>query len=643
MRKLIASLVIGLGLVMTLMVLVTPSVGQQPDPLLNRARQVSLQGTIADLPTGTVTSTWMITDRIGNPWALTVTEDTKLLPPGVTPEVEDSVHVLGSQGPDGEPTLLAKHVVIEKRSQRGTRPSEFHGAIEKLPESTVYSGTWVVAGITFTVDAKTMIHPPMRTPTEGMQANVIAFEQLEGTLWAKNIVLQEPDNVQDEVKIAGMIKELPNSTDFVGLWIVDGFTVTVTDTTEIEGSPAVSLTAKVEGIPQGPSSLLATKIEIKGPGQEKVEFEGTIKSLTDTRPSQWAIYTEDLSPTGVISVWVYSTTHIIDKKAPLGVGSKVEVKAVRQEDGSLAALRIKVEDGDFGGSKWVEYEGTVLSADIEAGKLIITDSEPITFQLYSETKIVPPWADLAAGTEVKVKALERSDGSLLAFLIKVERQEPVFVEFQGAVVMTDSIPGEWVIETVSPTDRVTIEIVTRTMVLPPRATLALSSSVKVRALEKENGYEAVWIKIEMPDHEELEFEGTVVTNGGKPGDWVIEAFSPTREITVAVAQSTLLIPSATSLTAGSKVEVKAVGLEGGKLRALWIKLEEEHGDDEEERIDAFSIETSVDPTAPLELDSTGDEQPARDADSALLNDVSARATSSWMLRYQGLRLGGPIQ
>ena len=647
MRKLIASLVIGLGLVAAFMVFVSPSMGQQPDPLPNRTRNVSLQGTVADMPSGTLTGTWMmtITDHGGNLWTITVTEETKLLPPGVTPEKEDSVHVLGSQG-DGERTLLAKHVVTEKRSRRGARPFEFHGAIEDLPEPTdgIYSGTWVVAGVTFTVDAKTMIHPPTRTPTEGMQANVIAFEQPNGSLWAKNIALHGPDDEdQDEVEIEGVIKKLPSSDDFVGLWIVDGFTVTVTDTTDIEGSPAISLTAKVEGIRQGPNSLLATKIEIEEPEEEKLEFEGVVDSFTDTRPSLWTIYTEDLSPTGVISVWVYSTTHIIDEEGILEVGSKVEVKALTQEDGSLAALRIKVEDEDFGGSKWVRYEGIVSSVDHENEVVIeTTDSGLITFELSSETKVVPPWADLAPGAEVEVKALERSDGSLLAFLIRVKRQEPIFVEFEGTVVTTDAIPGEWVIETVSPTERVTVVINSTRIVIPPRATLELSSSVKVRALDKGDSLVAVWVKVEMPDEDELEFEGTIVDNNeGEPGNWVIETLNLTERITIAVTGSTLLEPSALSLTVGSLVEVKAVAMEGGTPRALWIKLEEDD-DDEEEPIEAPFLQTAAS-SAPLASESTDDKEAAVEGNSVGVVDASVRAASNWMLQYRGLRLGGPIE
>jgi hypothetical protein len=366
-----------------------------------------------------------------------------------------------------------------------------------------------------------------------------------------------------------MIKQLPTSTGFVGLWIVDAFSVTVTDTTEIEGSPAISLTAKVEGIPQGPNSLLATKIEIEEQEEEELEFEGVIESFTDTRPSRWTICTEDLSPTGVISVWVYSTTHIIDEEGTLDVGSKVEVKALTQGDGSLAALRIKVEDEDFGGAKWVRYEGIVSSVDPEAGELIIdTDSGPITFELSSETKVVPPWADLATGAEVKVKALERSDGSLLAFLIRVKRQEPVFVEFEGTVVATDAIPGEWVIETVSPTDRVTVVINSTRIVIPPRATLELSSSVEVRALDKGDSLVAVWVKVEMPDEEELE---------------------------------------------------------------------------EEEVVEAGTLQASAEATAPLASESTDDEKAAVEGNSVGVIDTSVRAASRWMLQYRGLRLGGPIE
>jgi len=457
MNKLIGSTVAGIALVVALMLFVSPSLGvgpapegrtadppptskvapakievqNRPDPLPRRARHVSLEGTIADLPTPTITGTWTITDGGGAAWAIPVTEETKIQPPHATPAEGDGVLVLGTQPEEAQNTLLATHIVIQERHENRALPVEFHGVIQELPVPTDtngsnYWGTWVVADVTFTVDAKTMIHPPMRTPTEGMQANVVAFEQPDGSLWAKNIALRGPDEADDEVEIEGPIESLPD-LPYIGTWVVEGLSVTVTDTTDLKGAtPAVSLTARVKGQEQSDGSILAREILVKGPDQKVIEFEGIVHVFSDTRPSEWQIKTDAFSDTDLASVWVMTYTHINEEKGPVDEGVLVEVKALEQPDGSFVALLIKVQDGDGDTEPWVELEGTVvLTGDIPGVWSIASDAytEPISMEITTDTIVIPRLASLTIDASVEVKAYELEGGTFRAFWIRVKKPE----------------------------------------------------------------------------------------------------------------------------------------------------------------------------------------------------------------------------
>jgi len=605
MRKLIGSVVIGLALVAGLMVFVAPSlafrplvegqVGDRPpveqpsrttvgppeqlESLPRRARNVSLSGIIAELP-DPLTGTWAVTDQLGSRWTITVTAQTKIVPPGVTPSVGDPVHVVGSRPDDDALALQARQIVVRERTQVRARPHEFHGVIEYLPTVTptedisAYFGIWVVSGCTVTVNAETMIHPDKRTPEIGMRANVIAFEQEGGTLWAKNIALHRPDEAEDKVEIEGTIKYLSNPEyPYSGTWIVDRFTVTITDATEFKGAtPALSLTAKVEGQEQSDGSILAHEITVQGPEHEMVEFEGTLRVFSDTRPSEWIIDTDAFGSMEAVSVTVTDRTHVHEHGGTLAVGVWVEVKALRQEDGDLIAVLIKVEDGP---------------------------------------------------------------------------KAPPFIQLKGTVVVTDAVLGDWVIETVSPTERITVHISSQTQIVPPWAELSLGASVEVKAIQKEDGLHALWIKVETaePESEELEFVGTIAQTGTVPGDWVInnETVTPTTPTTVHVTNSTVLEPDVMSLTVGALVEVKAKQQNGGTLQALWIKLEEDEDEDGGAAL-ATTVTSASDEPAPQQQVAVLDKGEAgMETEPPVLQAENQPERRGWLIRRYDRRLGGPIE
>lgn len=439
MRKIIVSTVAATVLVLALMVFVETSMAFRPDvirPVADQlpiqlgdepapplpGRNVSLRGTIASLPADeSYAGTWDIEIESGDVISVEVTDETVILPPGVTPEVEDSVHVLArAEGEEGEETLAALKITVEKAQSRWGRPHPFRGEIEVLPADYM-SGTWQVSGISVTVDAKTMIHPPDRTPELGMMANVVAFEQSDGTLWAMNISLQTPEEAEAEVEFEGPIDDLPEDPDFLGTWVVDGISVTVTADTELEGAePAVGLIAEVEGYEED-GSIIATKIKVEEPEYEEMEFEATLVS-TDVLPSEWVFDTEPMSETGEISVTVTSSTTINTDKGPLEIGCWVEVEALKLLDGTLVAIRIKVED-DPDADNEVEFTAPIAELPSSGPEGFIGQwvfaTEPI-----STTVVVTPntevEGDPEVGLEAEVKGFLQGDGFVHAESIKIE-------------------------------------------------------------------------------------------------------------------------------------------------------------------------------------------------------------------------------
>lgn len=449
MRRILGSIAAALVLIVALMVFVDTSAAFKPDvvkpgieepPVFERdvkapirpvegpepplpGRNVSFRGTIEDLPAeDPYTGTWDIELESGELISVEVTEQTRILPPGVTPEVNDSVHVLardeGSQ--DGE-DLVALKITVEKAQSRWGRPQHFRGQIEVLP-ADYRSGTWQVSGYSVTVDAETKIHPPDRVPTVGMVANVVAFEQSEETLWAMNIVLQTPEEMESEVEFEGPIEKLPSTEGFTGTWVVDSISVTVTADTELKGAdPAVDRTAEVKGYEED-GAVIATWIKVEEPEYEEVEFEGALVTFTDTFPSVWVIDTDPTTATEEVSVTVEIST-TIPPIEDLEVGTWVEVKALEQEGGMLLAIRIKVEDEPVGWEQ-VEFEGTITD---------LPDSEPNYFGRWTITNTVPmtvvvtPHTDVEGEPEIGAtaegKGFVQGDGYIHAESIKIEKAE----------------------------------------------------------------------------------------------------------------------------------------------------------------------------------------------------------------------------
>jgi hypothetical protein len=389
-------------------------------------KNVNLKGTIDQLPTGMFTGTWWIKVEPDEVISVEVTERTKIVPPHIEPEEGDGVHVLARrEGYGNDETLVARHIVIKKAEKRHVRPTHIHGEIEQLPTPTgTITGTWVVNGISVTVDSQTKIRPKDRTPEEGMWANVLAFEQEDGMLLAHKVILRSREEAESEVEFEGPIEELPEDDSFLGTWIVDGISVIVTETTQLRGvTPTVGLNAEVEGELQEDKSVLASRIKVEGPEHRKVEFEGRVVA-TDSIPGVWVIETQTLSGTEEISVTVTISTCINESKGRFEMGAWVEVKALEQPDGTLVAIHIKVEDGHPPEDREIEFEGIIEVLPPSAPHsycghwtiVTLTDAVSITVIVTGNTDID---GEPEIGANVEVEGFLQGNGAVRARSIEV--------------------------------------------------------------------------------------------------------------------------------------------------------------------------------------------------------------------------------
>ena len=193
----------------------------------------------------------------------------------------------------------------------------------------------------------------------------------------------------EELKFEGIIKDLPDHP-WIGIWLIDDQEVEVDADTVIKGTPEVDLIAEVEALVRPDESLLAIEIEVEE-AEAEIEFEGTITSL---EPLVIAGYTVILDGA--------------DIEGELAMGRNAEVEGLLQDEDTVLALKIKVEEGETE----IEFEGTITSLEplVIAGYTVILDGADIE-------------GELAMGRNAEVEGLLQDEDTVLALKIKVEEAE----------------------------------------------------------------------------------------------------------------------------------------------------------------------------------------------------------------------------
>lgn len=303
-----------------------------------------------------------------------------------------------------------------------------------------------------------------------------------------------------------------------------------------------------------------------GSGKNEVEFTGRIDMLpAGGSMGNWQI--------GGRAVVVSASTEVRADKGPLAVGSLAEVRGTAQTDGSVAATRVRIEDGPVAQPSTNPAPGTnpTPQPQVEGLKGLVekmpaggalgdwTISGRIV-RVTADTKLEQNAGTLGVGALVEVKGTTASDGALLATKIEVTAgagnppSNPAApAEVTGVVqfLPADLHNGDWIVS------GNTIRVTAATMISTSRGLPAVGSTVEVHgSLASQGVILASTIEVKAASNPVSPMTLTTVlgvvrsrpTQSGE-GEWRIN------DRTVHVDNSTLLDSSDGSLGVGAVVQV----------------------------------------------------------------------------------------
>ena len=402
-------------------------------------------------------------------------------------QVGDFVEVEADILPNG--TFLASEIEVENDNHFDE--FEVEGYIDSLGMDLVYVG-----GQEFSVTSQTIIrgehgtHLTFADLSIGMFVEVKALIMSDGSFWTKRIKIED-ENDHDF--------EFTGTIDSVGLntILVNGFTVVADSNTIIMGEDhqiltfsdlVVGLRVEVKARMLNDGSLLATRIKVEDDFENEIEITGSI----DT------VYSSIIVVAG-FEFWTDSNTVVLNHHrnpvmlSDLSQGMIVEVKGFLQNDGSIYASRIKIEDF------WrhdIEFEGVIDSIGMNwltvAGNRVNVDSNTVVLD---NNRIPISFNDLSVGLRVEVKALLQNDGSLLAVRIKIENnganEIELHVYIDSIAVSSMYISGmEFFVDAQT-------QVFNQANMLISFSDLQLDMFIEIKAvLQSDGSYLAVKIKIE---------------------------------------------------------------------------------------------------------------------------------------------------
>ncbi len=289
-----------------------------------------------------------------------------------------------------------------------------------------------------------------------------------------------------EVEFSGNIDSITGTLPNLTL-MINGNTVKTDSQTEIAGVLTVGKLVQVKGNAQPDGSILATSIQVEDvPGDEgEVEFRGPIVSLPGTSDftGLWVV--------GDFTMTVNISTTIDQSGGAVVVGAIAEVKAVRQLDGSLLAVSIKIEAANEFENE-AEFKGLVSNLTGSAPMFTMLVNA-ITVTTNSQTQIS---GTLANGVLVEVHGSTQPDGSVLATVIKVEQPEVEPIEEDFTAHISGTLPvgllGTWTFD-----NGKSVTVDAHTLIDQSHGLVAPGVLVEVKAVKQpDNSWLAVQIKVE---------------------------------------------------------------------------------------------------------------------------------------------------
>ncbi len=235
------------------------------------------------------------------------------------------------------------------------------------------------------------------------------------------------------------------------------------------------------------------------------------------------------------TVVVTATTRV---EGPIAVGTQVDVMGAPLADGSILALRIRVEAPQAE----VEFRGVV--------EAIQPDGYRIAGRTVIVTATTPIEGPITVGSMVEVRGLLQPDGTILALRIHREEEERPEIEFAG--IVEAALPNGY---------RISGQTVVVTATTRVEGPIAVGSLVEVRGIPQPDGtIQAVRIRLKG----EIRFEG------------VVEAIRPDG---YQIAGVHVVVTSTTRIdgpiAVGAFVEVEGILQPDGSVLAHRIHVEEE--------------------------------------------------------------------
>jgi hypothetical protein len=182
---------------------------------------------------------------------------------------------------------------------------------------------WIVCNRVVLITENTSIQGQ---PQVGSLAEVKGVRISGDAILARSIKV-EVAGAYAEVEFEGPVESVADD-----VWIVNGITVAISPVTVIRGVPQPGLTAEVKGVLQPDGSVLAKLITMKGAElTPQVDIEGLVEKIEAT---SWLV--------GGTQVFLGPSTFIDDSRAPAELGMWAQIRALRRQDGSLLALRIRL-------------------------------------------------------------------------------------------------------------------------------------------------------------------------------------------------------------------------------------------------------------------------------------------------------------
>ncbi|MBL8166522.1 MAG: hypothetical protein JNJ50_00115 [Acidobacteria bacterium] len=462
----------------------------------------------------------------------------------------------------------------------------FTGRVEKLPEASTRVGDWVVSGRLVKVTATTQLKQDKGQAMIGSLVEVDGLLQNDRSVIANSVEVKLAELPTITVNFRGVIETLPSATGFIGDWKVSGRTVRVSQDTKIDeddGKVAVGATVEIKGTLQADSSVKASSVEVKTAPQLPgfIRFAGKVVSLppssggTQTLIGDWKV--------GERTVHVVAATKIEQEKGRVAVGALVEVEGKLRDDRSVDATKIEVKHVFNDTANYVRFYGAISA--LPTGSLIGDWTVGgKTIHVAERTRIRQEHGAPRVGAFVEVEGNQRTDGSVDAFQIEVERDATAptgtvgFINFYGSVKTlptAQNFVGDWTVA-----DK-TVHVVAETKLETQRGQIAVNAFVEVYGyLLGDGSVRATKIQVRpVPptgnaavNRSFVEFIGTVTKlpdTTNYVGDWVVGGR------TVHVERRTNIQRERAAVALGVSVEVYGAELPDGTVDAKLIEVE--HG------------------------------------------------------------------